>query len=66
MMAIMCNICQAFTGMPAQNILDHYSGCKAKGNKECAEHEGPMKAPKKKKSWGQKEMSQSHGPGTAK
>ena len=65
-MAIMCNICWAFAGMSAQSILDHCSGCKAIHDKECVEHEGPMKAPKKKKFCAQKETSQSHGPDTAK
>ena len=48
-------------GMSAQSILSHCLGCKAKCNKECVEHEGLTKAPKKKKSQGQKETSQSHG-----
>ena len=66
-MANTCDICHVFASMSAQSILDHCSGCKVKYNKECAEHEGPTKAPKKKKvSWGQKEVSQSHGPDTAK
>ena len=61
-MAIMCDICRAFAGMSTQSILDHCSGCKAKCNKEPAEHGEPMKAPKrKKKSQGQKEASKSHG-----
>ena len=62
----MCNISQAFATMSAQNILDHHSGCKAKCVKECTEHEGPIKAPMKKKSQGQKETSQSHGLDAAK
>ena len=65
-MAIMCDICQAFAGISVQSILDHCSGCKAKWNKEHVGHEGSMKAPKKKKSWGQKKSSQSHSPDTAK
>ena len=56
----MCNICQAFADMSTQSILDHNTGCKAKCDKECLECEGPMKAPKKKKSLGQKETLQSH------
>ena len=63
---IMCDICQAFTSMSAKTILDHHSGCKAKCDKEYVEHEGPTKAPKKKKSWGQKETFQLHGPDAAK
>ena len=49
-MAIVCKICQALTGMSTQNILDHHSGCKEKHDKEHVKHEGPSKAPKKKKS----------------
>ena len=48
-MAIVCDICWVFAGMSAQSILDHHSGCKAKSDKESAEHEWPTKAPKKKK-----------------
>ena len=59
MMAIICDMCQAFASMSTQNILDHHSGCKAKCDKECAEHEGPTKThKKKKKSQGLKEASQ--------
>ena len=65
-MATMCNICQAFAGMSAKSILDHHSGFKAKHSKECVEHEGPTKAPKKKKSWAEKETCQSHGQDPAK
>ena len=53
--------------MSAQSIFDHNAGCKAKHNKQCAEDEGPMKAPKRKrKSWGQKEVSQLNSPDVAK
>ena len=65
-MTIVCNIWQAFAGMSAQSVLDHHSGCKAKYNKECVEHEGAMKAHKKKKSQRQKEVSESHGSDAAK
>ena len=66
-MAIMCNICQTFASMSAQSVLDHCPGFKANDNKEHAEYEGPTEAPnKKKKSQGQKEASQSHGPDAAK
>ena len=65
-MTIVSDICQAFAGMSTQSILDHHSGCKVKHNKEHVECEGSTKAPKKKKSWGQKEMSQSPSPDTAK
>ena len=65
-MAIMCEICQAFASMSTQSVLDHHSGSKAKCNKEYVESERPTKAPKKKKSWGQKEMSQSQSPDAAK
>ena len=64
-MAIVCDICQAFASMSAQSILDHHLGCKARCNKEHAEHEVLTKAPKKK-SRGQKETSQLHGPDAAK
>ena len=50
MMAIVCDICWVFTCMSAQSILGHFSGCKAKHDKECTEHEGPAKAHKKKES----------------
>ena len=53
-MAIMCDICQAFADMSAHSILDHCLGCKAKHDKEHAEHEGPSKNPKKKKSQSQR------------
>ena len=43
-MAIVCNICQSFTSMNAQVILEHCSECKAKCNKECTEQEGWEKA----------------------
>ena len=36
-MAIVCDICQPFTDMNAQSILDHCSGCKAMGYKKCLE-----------------------------
>ena len=65
-MAVVCNICLEFASMSAQRVLDHQSGCKTKCNKESAEHEGPMKAPKKRMSWGLKETSQSHGPDATK
>ena len=39
-MVIKCYICRSFASMNAQSILDHCSGCKAKCDKECAEHEG--------------------------
>ena len=55
-----------FAGISAQSVLDHHLGHKEKCNKECAEHEGPMKTPKKKMSQGQNEASQSNGPDTAK
>ena len=42
-MAIMCDICSSFTGMNTQSILDHYSGCKAKQDKEHMEHKGHEK-----------------------
>ena len=45
-MVIVCDICRLITGMTAQGILDHHSGCKAKHDKECAEHEGPEKVKK--------------------
>ena len=62
----MCDICQVFTGMSTQSILDHLSGCKGKCDKEHVVCEGSINTPKKKKSQGQKEMSQSHGPDAAK
>ena len=66
-MTIMCDICQAFSSMSTQSILDHHLGCKAKCDKEHAGHEGPTKAPKKMKmSWGQNEASQLHGPDATK
>ena len=48
-MTIVCNICQAFAGMNAQNILDHQVKCKIKCDKEHAEHEGHGKASKSHK-----------------
>ena len=53
-MTMVCEICQAFTHLSAQNILDHYLGCKARCDKDFAESEGHMKAPKKKKSRGKR------------
>ena len=51
-MAIVCDICQVFSGMNAQVILEHHSGCKTKCDKEHAEQEGQEKEKKshKKKS----------------
>ena len=51
MMVIMCDICWVFACMSAQSILDHHLGCKTKHDKECAEHEGPITAPKKRGLW---------------
>ena len=42
-MVTVCNICQLFAGMNAQNILDHHSGCKAKCDKKHMEQEGQVK-----------------------
>ena len=38
-LAITCNLCNTFTSMSVQSILEHHSGCKAKHTKECAEQE---------------------------
>ena len=60
-MVIVCNICQSFTSMNAQNVLEHCFGCEAKCDKECMGQEGQenakMSHKKKCKSWGQKEAS---------
>ena len=60
-MVIVCNICQSFTSMNAQSILDHHSGYKAKYDKECTKQEDQEKAKKshikKSKSWGWEEAS---------
>ena len=37
-MAIACEIFGVFASMTGQNIQDHWSECKRKLNKECAEH----------------------------
>ena len=39
-MAIMFDIKRLFTGMDGQSSLDQHSGCNAKCDKECTEHEG--------------------------
>ena len=66
MMAIACDKCQAFCSMSTQSILDHHWGWKAKHDKEHVKCEGPTKARNRKKSQGQKDVSQSHGPDAAK
>ena len=48
MVASVCDM--AFASMSIQSILDNHSGCKVKCNKEFAEHEGPAKVHKEKKS----------------
>ena len=58
-MAVVCNICQSFTGMNTQHVLDHYSNYKAKCDREHAEQGEQEKAKKshkkKSKSLGGKE-----------
>ena len=45
-MAIVCDICQMFASMSAQNVLNHQAKYKAKCNKECTECKGHEKAKK--------------------
>ena len=61
----MCDICQAFTDMSAQCPWPSLR-VQGKTHKEHVKHEGAYKTPKKKKSQGQKKMSQSHGPDATK
>ena len=55
-MVIVCNICQVFVSMNAQNVLDHWVKCKVRHNIEHMEHEAhegcgnTSNSPKKKKS----------------
>ena len=48
-MVIIFNICLAFAGMSAKDILGHCSGCKMKHNNEEAKCEGQEKAHKSQK-----------------
>ena len=48
-MVIVCNICQSFTGMNAQSILDHCSTCKAKCDKKHVEQKGHKEVKKSHK-----------------
>ena len=49
-MAIVCDICWAFACMTAPNILDHWSGCKVKCDKEHVECDAHKRCRKSQKS----------------